>query len=181
MAISPKSRPQMSRSGLFARPEVGKVKAPVFLVGVRGYYRDTMGRKGVNDRGLYDDALVLVGPDHFSTFNANTDPSQQYKKHLATLRTGLWCYKLGTHGLNRPAAQRYQALVQAAKVTVDRDGEGAETGFFGINIHRGGVNSTSSLGCQTVPPAQWDAFIANVKDQLARANQKVIPYLLIAA
>lgn len=186
MSITPKSIPQITREQLIARlsqspaiPSFAIDIDRVFLVGIRGYYRDTMGRKGVNDRGIYDDAMFLVGQDHFSTYNANTDPSSPFKKHLATLRTGLWFYKLGTHGLNRPAAQRYQALVQAAPVTVDRDGEKSETGYFGINIHRGSINSTSSAGCQTIVPAQWPAFIATVKDQLAREGQKTIPYALI--
>lgn len=178
MSIIPKSIPQITRDALLAKIAPLKIKQPVFLVGMRGYYLDTMGKPKVNDRGIYDDAMILVGPNHFSTYNANTDPSYSYRKHLASLRPGLWTYKLGTHGLSRPKSQQYQALVQADKVTVDRDGEGADTGYFGINIHRGGVNTTSSLGCQTIVPQQWPVFIANVKDQLARANQKTIPYAL---
>lgn len=181
MGIIPKSVPQITREQLLARvPMLTREQtAGVFLVGIRGYYRDSMGRANVNDRGIYDDAMILVGHNHFSTYNANTDPSASFKKHLATLRPGIWSYKLGIHGLNRPAAQRYQALVQAAVVTVDRDGEKSDTGFFGINIHRGSTNSTSSAGCQTIVPAQWPSFIAAVKDQLSRAGQKTIPYALI--
>ncbi|QUS39568.1 hypothetical protein RPMA_12515 [Tardiphaga alba] len=177
MSIVPKSLPQITRDALIAKVAGLKISQPVFLVGMRGYYLDTMGKPKVNDRGVYDDAMILVGPNHFSTYNANTDPSV-FRKHIASLRPGLWSYRLGIHGLSKPKAQQYQALVQADKVTVDRDGEGAETGYFGINIHRGGVNTTSSLGCQTIVPAQWPAFIANVKDQLARAGQKTIPYAL---
>ncbi|QUS40565.1 hypothetical protein RPMA_18275 [Tardiphaga alba] len=177
MSIVPKSLPQITRDALLAKVAALKISQPVFLVGMRGYYLDTMGKPKVNDRGIYDDAMILVGPNHFSTYNANTDPSV-FRKHIASLRPGLWSYRLGIHGLSKPKSQQYQALVQADKVTVDRDGEGAETGFFGINIHRGGVNTTSSLGCQTIVPAQWPAFIANVKDQLARAGQKTIPYAL---
>ena len=36
-----------------------------------------------------------------------------------------------------------------------------------INIHRGGNTTTSSEGCQTIPPRQWDTFIAQV-DTLAK-------------
>lgn len=175
----PRNIPQITRESLLPKVAALKIPLPVYLVGVRGYYLDSMGVPGKNDRGIYDDAMILVGPNHFSTYNANTDPSYSYRKHLACLRTGLWSYKLGTHGLSRPKEQRYQALVQAGQVTVDRDGEGPDTGYFGINIHRGSTNTTSSLGCQTIPPPQWPAFIAAVKDQLTRAEQKTIPYALI--
>ena len=63
-------------------------------------------------------------------------------------------------------------------MTVSRDGENGETGYFGINIHRGGANTTSSLGCQTIYPDQWEAFFALVKGEMKRAGQAVVPYLL---
>ncbi|MCK7558716.1 hypothetical protein MKQ70_28485 [Chitinophaga sedimenti] len=59
-----------------------------------------------------------------------------------------------------------------------------DTGMFGINIHRGGYNTTSSLGCQTIHPTQWDSFINLAKDQASRIwgqrwNKEVVPYILI--
>lgn len=155
------------------------VTAAVALLGVRGYYRDTMGLPGANDRNIYDDALFLVSPEACLAFNANTDPSIR-RAGVAVLNPGLWFYKVGIHGLSKPANMRYTALVQDAPVTVTRDVTGSDTGFFGINIHRGGINTTSSLGCQTIPPgSQWDSFIATVRDQLDRRQQTRIPYLLI--
>lgn len=145
-----------------------------YLVGIRGYYHDD---HSANLRGIYDDAIFLVTPDMFVPFNANTDPSV-FRKGIAKLRAGIWQYKLGIHGLSRPKAQQYQALVQAAPVTVLRDGGADDSGWFGINIHRGGINSTSSLGCQTIPPAQWPAFIALVSQEMKRFGQKFIPYVL---
>ncbi len=170
----PRERPKLTRlelhAALVGRFGEAAVKRmgwgdTLILVGVRGYYRDSMGVAGANDRGLYDDALFMVGPTEFEAFNANTDPSSVRKgrgtgagKGMACLKPGIWpAYQFGKH------KQQYEALVQTGgKVTVVRDGlDGPyeETGHFGINIHRGGNTTTGSAGCQTVPPDQWPRFI----------------------
>lgn len=156
---------------------IDRKQFPVVLVGVRGYYRDTMGKAGVNDRGIYDDAIFLISPDSFNSFNANCDPGA-FARGIANLRPGTWFYKIGIHGLSKPKAQQYKALVQAADVTVLRDGKGEDTGRFGINIHRGGVSKVSSLGCQTIVPTQWQHFIAAVETEMKKHGQKIIPYVL---
>ncbi len=79
------------------------------------------------------------------------------------------------------------ALCQrAGNVTVTRDGNPPykDTGSFGINIHKGGPNSTSSIGCQTIHPSQWDSFIAVAQDQVRRYfgqawKRQIVPYILI--
>jgi hypothetical protein len=171
------------------RPEMGRHAAEQMLVelrvdiarpallGRRGYYRDTMGATGANDIGIYDDAIMLVTPTAYVTFNANCDPSRVHHG-VAVLKPGVWRYKLGTHGITRPAAQRYEALIQAGSVTVLREGQGEDHGWFGINIHRGGYNTTSSEGCQTIHPDQWDSFISLVKTELHRYAAVEIPYAL---
>jgi lysozyme len=68
--------------------------------------------------------------------------------------------------------------VQGDAVTVQRDGGNEETGFFGINIHRGGITRTNSEGCQTLPPAQWPAFISLVESEMKRNNAKTVSYVL---
>lgn len=152
-----------------------------FLLGVRGYFQDSMGVSGANDRGIYDDAMFLVTPRIFKSYNANTDPSR-HRAGIAELQTGIWEYKIGRHGINREketGVPAYKALVQASDVVIQRDGGKRERGYFGINIHRGGNSGTSSLGCQTIIPAQWDEFIAEVEDSMNEYGLRSITYLLI--
>jgi lysozyme len=156
----------------------------VFLIGVRGYYRDSMGKKGVNDRGIYDDALVWINQKtgFIATYNGNCDPSAYRKgrgrgaeKGMASLKAGAWRYKTGLH-------RGYEAFRQAAPVTVIRDGidfNYEDTGDFGINIHSGSVNGTSSLGCQTLPVDQWDDFKKTGYKLLKDAGQKTFCYILV--
>ena len=187
-SILPLSRPLQSRDKTAELLFTHKIFDPVAVVGIRGYYLATMGRPDRNDRGAYDDAIIVVSSSCHVAFNGNVDPSV-YRREIASLKPGVWRYKPGTHGLSRPVAQRYPAFVQAAPVTVVRDSTGdahghpdpapyEETGYFGINIHRGGSARTSSLGCQTIPPAQWAAFHSLVTEQLKRYGCKSFPYLL---
>jgi lysozyme len=147
------------------------------LLGRRGYYRDTMGEPGKNDRGIYDDAMILVTPTAYITYNANADPSIR-RPRVAVLVAGVWSYRIGIHNISKSKDRQYKALVQAAEVTVRRDQSITESGWFGINIHRGGWNTTSSLGCQTIYPPQWDSFIATVELEMKRHARKRIPYVL---
>jgi hypothetical protein len=152
------------------------VHEDVALLGVRGYYLDTMGAPGANDRGIYDDAIMLVSPTAFATFNANTDPSIR-RPGVAVLMPGVWFYEKGRHKRLSPLG--YPALTQAAPVRVLRDGGTTDVGWFGINIHRGSRTSTSSLGCQTIWPEQWEAFRALVYGELDRHGLHRLPYCLI--
>lgn len=172
----PPGRPRLTRQKAEDLARKGGVpkETAVYLVGIRGYYHDD---HGDNQRGIYDDAIVLVSPSAFVTFNANVDPSA-FRDGIASLMPGLYRYKTGIHGLSKPKAQQYEALVQADEVTVRRDGGKMESGYFGINIHRGGANGTSSLGCQTIYPAQWPGFMALLKADLKRHGQRTVPYLL---
>lgn len=187
----PPDRPRLSRADVqrrIARAGVDRVRFPLVILGIRGYYLDGMGAVGRNDRGIYDDALFLDAPDAFAAFNANTDPSRVRSgsgrgagKGMAVLTPGVWpVYRFDKH------KGQYLALCQrAGEVTVMRDGlpPYPDTGMFGINIHRGGNTTTSSEGCQTIPPDQWPAFIALAVDQARRLfgdrwDRTVIPYVL---
>lgn len=188
MSIIPINKPRAKQDvieSLIASAGVDRKKYPVVVVGVRGYYLDSMGKPGVNDRGIYDDAIFLCTPTMFGAFNGNTDPSKYRKgkgtgsgRGMASLKPGLWTvYTYSTHNGSKP----HMALCQReGKVTVVRDGNPNydDYGNFGINIHRGG-KGTSSEGCQTIPPSQWKSFIGSAKAELNRYSQKIVPYLLV--
>lgn len=155
------------------------------LVIWRGYYRDTMGAPGKNDAGIYDDAFFWRAPNAFSAWNGNSDPSHygwnpNAGKFMARLAVGVWRFVKWKH------KGQYWAFGQGSnKVTVERIREGGEvarteTGTFGINIHRGSVNHTSSEGCQTLPPSQWDAFKGTGYGLLESWKQQSFPVIVIA-
>jgi lysozyme len=182
--VIPKSRPQQKRDQTLAQLKAANVSDPVCLVGIRGYYRDSMGAKGKQDRGIYDDAVILISPNVHAAFNASVDPDRRGKnpkvgKGYASLKPGVWRYKLGLHGVRR--GNPYKALVQAGPVTVLRDGGDEETGYFGINVHRGGpvTRGPGSEGCTVLPPGtQWNAFISLVESEMKRNNAKTVSYVL---
>ncbi len=128
-----------------------------YVLGVRGYYRDSMGKVGVQERGIYDDAIFVVGPDVFAAFNANTDPSF-FRKGVASLMPGWYPYRPGKHGISRPGGgyPAFRPATRGEALPVYRDGEDgiSKRPGIAINIHRGGINTTSSEGCQTIHPAQ---------------------------
>ena len=173
----PKSRPQQAKEKSLAMAIKAGIEDRVVLIGIRGYYSETFQPSG-NQRGIYDDAIILLSPSVHATFNANTDPSV-YRKGIAVLKTGVHRFRKGNHGISRPDGG-YPALRPAnakEELPVTRDKEGDSMGIA-INIHRGGYNSTSSAGCQTIYPPQWNGFINLVYSEMARYNQKTIPYLL---
>jgi len=174
----PNSRPQQAKEKTLMMVIKSGIVDRVALVGIRGYYSETFQPSG-NQRGIYDDAIILLSPSVHATFNANTDPTV-FKKGIAVLKTGIHRYRKGNHGISKPGGG-YPALRPAnpkEEVPVTRDGEGDSMGIA-INIHKGGYNTTSSLGCQTIYPPQWDGFINLVYSEMSRYNQKTIPYLLV--
>ncbi len=199
----PPSRPRMSLAELedILRPfAIDRAKYPILVVGIRGYYRDTMGVPGTNDRGIYDDAIMLVTPNVFMACNGNTDPTaaRGAVTGRASLKPGFYTmWRLGLH------KGQYLAFCQrAGECIVKRDntegfaagtehpkyglclGSGFWRGYFGINGHRGGQNTTGSEGCQTLPEPQWSGLIATAESEARRLwadkwRHRVIPYVLI--
>lgn len=146
-----------------------------FVLCVRGFqeYEDA------NLRGIYDDAIVLVDEINFETFNANLDPSE-FKRGVACLvDPQVMLYKIGTHNISKEKSRQYQALVQAAPVTIKRDEGKEEAGYFGINCHRGGNNVVGSEGCMTLPPLQWPEFMSAIWATLRMRNVYTISFLLV--
>lgn len=189
-SIVPKERPKLTQDALRALiKNVDRNKYPIVVVGIRAYYL-SMGKANANDRDIYDDAIFIDTPNLFKSFNANTDPTRYLKgtgfgatKGMASLNEGLWqAHQFGIH------KGEYPALIQTGgKVTVTRDGDPPyqDTGFFGINIHKGGWTITSSEGCQTIYPGEWDDFINTVTNEAIKIfgvnayKSKIIPYRLI--
>lgn len=160
----------------------------LFVLCVRGYYRDSMGVPRSNDYGIWDDAFFIVTPFGYSPWNGNSDPSRVgfnagAGKFMARLKPGVWTFRPLKHHASRPDG--YMAFGQGdAPVTVERiktDGtlDQTETGCFGINLHRGGINGTSSEGCLTVPVEQWAKFRNVLDDALSRTSKKDFPLILI--
>ncbi|MGE5354063.1 MAG: hypothetical protein ACM3S2_20230 [Ignavibacteriales bacterium] len=187
----PPAKPRLSSQELDQRLQPfnwDRNSYPLIIVGIRGYYLNSMGVPNKNDRGIYDDALFIYSPYVMSAYNGNTDPSVYCKgsgkgqqKGMAVLCPGAWyVHKFDLHN------GKYLALCQRrGPVNVIRDGnpDYLDSGYFGINIHRGSYKCTSSLGCQTIYPAQWDSFINLAVDQAKRLygtkwNNQVIPYFL---
>lgn len=167
------------------RPVTDFRAAPVKLIAIRGYYRK-------NRRGVYDDAIFVITEDgDFAAFNANVDPTTQFKTGRASMVANqvIW-YRPGLHGISRK--NPYPAFRQASVVVVVRDGgtgNGTPIGGgqfkdrpnkrFWINLHRGGKNTTSSAGCQTIPPDQWGAARDLIKLYLKRYQVAEFPYMLL--
>jgi lysozyme len=195
--MKPNKRPQADKermidllieSGLWKNRKVTRVS----VIGARAYYRDSMGKKGKNDRGIYDDAFFVISPECFVAFNGNTDPSIHRKGSAFLQAPQRVTYKPGYHGYNSRSG--HPAFRQASDVIVIRDGKtgnGTALGDgrftdrgssrFWINLHRGGRTTTSSAGCQTVPPDQWGIFYSLIRTELKKSGQADFSYFLIEA
>lgn len=117
-----------------------------------------------NRRKKYDDVMYVASPEGVIEFVANTDPNGWRKgsgtganKGMAVLKQGIHIYAKGPH-------RGSPAFRQAEVFTVTRDGDPPcdDMDFHAINLHSGGYNSTSSLGCQTIPAAKWKEFKSTV-------------------
>jgi hypothetical protein len=178
-------RPSLTREQVLDLPGIADLIAigPT-MVGIRGFFD----QPNHNERGVYDDAVFIVGAasEEFQAFNWNTDPSIT-KPGMAVLQPGTYKWKKGLHGMHHlnlddPKDKTaydwlmahvgqdhpdphyrltYWAYRQACPFTVLRDGGAAPETVIDpnhwpmIDGHHGGLNGTSSEGCQTTPIEQW--------------------------
>jgi len=153
-----------------------------FVLAVRAYYSLTIAPAG-NNISAYDDAYFIVSPFGFSGWNGNTDPSRygwnpNAEKYMARLAPGCWKFgKLNHRG-------KYQAFGQVRPVKVERiraDGSIAltETGDFGIHDHLGGDLGTSSEGCTTHPPSQWEPYRRELNRVIALCGVSIYDFIMI--
>ena len=172
--------PKMKRTeieALLAGHGVDLARERVVLAGIRGYYKNSMGTPGVNDRGIYDDAIFVVSAasggaaGEFRGFQANTDPSV-YRPGMATLLPGIYdVVKWRHHG-------KYAALqIVNDRLTRD-DRPGIDTGRHGINFHYGGIG-TWSEGCQTMSKPDFLIFQPLVYRLMDRNGLSSVRYLLV--
>jgi len=184
MTAIPNSKPKMSKEDVLKELAAFNLDAyQVKVLGIRGYYKSTMGNPLKNDRGIYDDAMFIVSPDMFATFNANTDPSITRAGIATLVAPQVVLYKVGIHGVSgkNPRQAFRQAsfgigVIRDEKAGIFKDSAAAP---FWIDIHDGGNNTTSSEGCQTIPKGQWLAFNEALKLQLKINKQTIFPYALI--
>lgn len=174
--ILPPARPQASRADILkyiTAEGLDLAAEKAIVVGVRGYYLNTMGQPHKNDRNLYDDAMFLVTADgDMRSYNCNVDPSK-YRKGMASLVPGIYkLVKWMHHG-------KYKAL-QIVRDDVTRDSTpGHDVGRHGINFHYGGDRDTWSEGCQTFPQAQYWQFQGHAYELMDHFKLKEITYLLV--
>jgi lysozyme len=161
--------PQLNEPAIRAILEANGVdQSKVAVVAIRGYYLDSMGKRGRNDRRIYDDAMFVVHPDGVERFQANTDPNGYRKGRGTGSRKGMAMLRPGIHRYGKGLHKGRQAFRQCERFTVIRDGAPPyeDLGYHAINLHSGGYTSTSSLGCQTIPKSTWQRFKRSVYDLL---------------
>lgn len=172
---------------------------PAYFFAVRGYWPKTMGPTPGNDPGVYDDAIFFATADGsvFRAEQANTDPSRYgwnagASKPMAVLNTGIWHFRRGAHKNKTPAFRQmtsdeakllgapnngYFSVTRTYAIGDPRNYQ--QAGYYAINIHPGGINGTSSEGCQTFPRSVATKVLQLAWDTTKNLNMKIVPYILV--
>jgi len=192
--------PTLTRAQAVAIAKDHQLTDNVIVIGIRDH---------ANKINVYDDTIAILTPAHCISYNANTDPSvsrpgvatlqpgvYNYKKGLHGIHhlTGsaedqhILAQLYATGVDYPPIAGRilpYWALRQDGPVMLLRGGQTApeQDGWPSepawIDIHKGGYNTTSSLGCQTIFPDYWDGFRDMIFDAMRDYNQSTVKYCLV--
>lgn len=168
------------------------------LFGLEGYYLNSIGEKGKNDRNTFDDVIAVISERMFLTVNANLDPTNRKEGHGSNREKGMATIHYGVHEdayAIGPHRSIFPAIRQVGKVIVRRDADDQvpkdqllfiddqmyylEIGDHqALNFHPSGLRSTGSLGCQTIPRGfQWDLFIQAVVSESKRLKQDRFTYV----
>lgn len=169
-----------AEAAAYLKKAIIPVTNAVMVLAIRGYYKNSMGKAAENDRGIYDDAFVVIGPNYFKTFNANTDP-RKYADGIATLLPGLHFFKQGLHGFGRKTApyKAFRTDNVREVLPVTRDGQKGIKEGITVNIHAGGEYQTNSAACQTVIKSQYNEFQKELYELMNKEGQKTLPFLLL--
>lgn len=191
-SIVPAARPEIVRATAIEWARQEGCTDDFFVLGRGGYFRRSMSTDE-QGRGVYDDAIVVVTPDVFLTFNGNCNPCKG-EIGMATLQDGVWPMKRVIHHPNTPKA--YPCWGQAGPVVVKRDGtEDVEKGFrhpkygeclggglwrgnFAIQLHSGFLYETGSEGCQTVYKPQWNECDLAIMTEMRARRLETFSYVL---
>lgn len=180
MKMLPADRPQWKRERVIEFLELNGVSLvkPAILF-VRGYFMDSMGKPDQNDRALYDDAAFIYTPTGLVAYNANTDPTR-YKHGVAMIKPGVYPFRQGWHKWGKKGAHRaFRPATPDEALPVFRDGIEKPRPGIACNIHKGSAFHTSSEGCLTLPPNQWDDFRITGYSVMDSHNMDIIPVCLI--
>lgn len=199
---------QVTRTEKTEDYNMGLVRKVKSLMRAEGYQLDErpfalniVGIRSLTKRSnSFDDELFALYKDHLNqwfihVFKATTDPGTYWLNNpmksagTAILKAGQYRYKKGYH------KNAYRALIQADVVTVIRDYDRdskldlrngvEETGWFGINIHKAGVNGVAteinswSAGCQVLADARdFDVLMRLVDQHIAHHGNRLTYTLL---
>jgi len=181
-------------------------KEKVILLGIRGFFDPAMGNKrGVYDDAVF--LITDEGIEGFN-FNTDPsidrpgiavlqDGKYDYTQDLHGVHhlnlkdindKVLYNTLIAHHKDLTPIPGKilpYFAFRQAGPVLLKRDGDsdaaldGWPSAPAWIDIHKGGVNTTSSEGCQTVFPDQWEDFRDKGYAGMDKNSMHKISYVLL--
>lgn len=134
-----------------------------------------------NNQGVYDDKTVMLwtdrnGTKHVREYQSNTDPSARYegrygadangdgRRDLGRLPTGYYEYQMGSSStLGRVLRPTQNQMVERDTNHDGNFNDGARSSAGqSILFHAGGNSMTGSAGCQTMPPAEYNRFWADL-------------------